>query len=448
MGIIRQVWSRFGGKLAISSISPSPSAGKPRSRSGAIDSYLDGLLQRRNFSSKSFFIESAGLDCRKLSQRSYYVDRYGVRHFEQRSLGGMRGWANAGGGVSQKFLLVAGCIGGFMVYFYYTHLEVVPYTNRKHLVLISPQMEAMLGETTFNNMKKQFQNRILPPYHPAVVRVARIAQNSINSAMEGIHATGKNQLEYTPDVSKKLPSARSRDYVLGPAEDVEQPTFFMKLGEKDLYRENESAVDDVWVEDCRKTAKEKGRKAQTQHVDHFKWEIVVVDANVVNAACLPGGKIIVFTGLLKAFPHDEELATVLGHEVGHAIARHTGEMLTRSIFIGFIELLFLVVVQAPNIVGPASDLLLRLPFSRKMEIEADHIGALVMAAAGYDPRIAPGVYLKLGELQKLPEYVQYISTHPSGRTRAEGLLKSQTLKEATRIYLSKQGGWESSGFLM
>lgn len=82
-----------------------------------------------------------------------------------------------------------------------------------------------------------------------------------------------------------------------------------------------------------------------------------------------------------------------------------------------------------------------------MESEADHIGLLLMAAAGYDPRLAPGFYEKMGALEKTPEYMQYLSTHPSGKTRGELLRKTGTMQEAVQIYEEKRAGRGREGFL-
>jgi predicted Zn-dependent protease len=81
-----------------------------------------------------------------------------------------------------------------------------------------------------------------------------------------------------------------------------------------------------------------------------------------------------------------------------------------------------------------------------MEIEADHIGLLLMAAAGYDPRLAPGFYEKLGQLEKVPEYAQYMSTHPSGKRRGELLRNTATMNEAFQIYQQKMLGHGTEGF--
>jgi predicted Zn-dependent protease len=83
----------------------------------------------------------------------------------------------------------------------------------------------------------------------------------------------------------------------------------------------------------------------------------------------------------------------------------------------------------------------------RMESEADHIGLMLMAAAGYDPTLAPGIYEKMGQLGKEPEFLQYVNTHPSGKSRAEALRNSNTMQEAVRIYSDKIAGQGQHGFL-
>ncbi|KAH7300379.1 hypothetical protein KP509_24G059500 [Ceratopteris richardii] len=198
-------------------------------------------------------------------------------------------------------------------------------------------------------------------------------------------------------------------------------------------------------------SRKKGLKSKSQpsveHLQNTKWEVLVVNKDVVNAFCLPGGKIVVFTGLLRRFSSDNEIATVLGHEIGHVVARHSAERMTRHLFLTLVQLVVLAFVYAPDLVQSMSTLFLELPFSRSQELEADHIGLLLMAAAGYDPRAAPHVYEKLDETAKSSEILQYITTHPSGKKRGERLRRTGTMEEALRIYEGRNQGTVIEGFL-
>nr|AFK49297.1 unknown [Lotus japonicus] len=101
----------------------------------------------------------------------------------------------------------------------------------------------------------------------------------------------------------------------------------------------------------------------------------------------------------------------------------------------------------PDLVNTMSSLLLRLPFSRRMEMEADYIGLLLIASAGYDPRVAPKVYEKLGRVTGDSTLGNYISTHPSGKKRAELLAQAKIMEEALTIYKNVRSGRGVEGFL-
>ncbi|KAJ7535892.1 hypothetical protein O6H91_12G049900 [Diphasiastrum complanatum] len=402
-------------------------------------SMCDGLVQRSTVDTSTII---RGLDKKHaVASKGNLNLMSGVRHFKMR---GPRGWIQGpeGGQTSQRLLIVSILVGGTLAIVYVTHIQTVPYTNRKHFVLISPATERKLGEMSYRELLKEFKGKILPQYHPEVIRVSRIAQRIIESAMMGIRAEDWGQLEHG---GKHISDAT----LWGENEDKtsrKKDTAIEDISHKDLYAEDDT-FDETWVERSRQEGLKQGRKGYTEHLEGMKWEVLVVDAPTVNAVCMPGGKIMVFTGLLKHFRTDEEIATVLAHEVGHALARHSAETLTRSIFLGFFEVLVLLVVNAPSVVSTVSNILLRLPFSRRMETEADHIGLLLMASAGYDPRIAPSVYERLGQLEKVPEYAQYISTHPSGKKRAELLRKSGTMNEALNMYREKVVGRQAQGYL-
>ncbi|KAL2557298.1 Peptidase family M48 family protein [Forsythia ovata] len=101
---------------------------------------------------------------------------------------------------------------------------------------------------------------------------------------------------------------------------------------------------------------------------------------------MPGGKVVVFTGLLNHCRSDSEIATIIAHEVAHAVARHLAEQILKNVWLTYLKLILYQFVM-PDIVNTMSNFLLRLPFSRRirMEMEADYIGLLLLASAGHDP---------------------------------------------------------------
>jgi len=159
---------------------------------------------------------------------------------------------------------------------------------------------------------------------------------------------------------------------------------------------------------------------------NYKWEFFVIDNNKeANAFCLPGGKVFVYTGLFKYIANDAELAAVMGHEIGHALARHGAERMSRGILAqtgG--EVLQTVMVGRGNpqntamvmqAFGIGSQLGIMLPHSRTQEYEADTIGLVLSAKAGYNPNSALSFWEKFSKSGgSQPEY---LSTHPAPANR-------------------------------
>ena len=162
---------------------------------------------------------------------------------------------------------------------------------------------------------------------------------------------------------------------------------------------------------------------------NFVWKVTLLRKKVANAYCLPGGKIVVYTGILPLTRNDAGLATVLGHEVAHATAEHVAERIERE---------HLTAVAAAIIAGGVAitpgqfaritallDLGATLPFSRAQESEADHIGLIYMARAGYDPHQAVAFWKRMLRAGKGKEPPEFLSDHPSDAhrvARVEGWL--------------------------
>ncbi|GIX47650.1 MAG: lipoprotein [Candidatus Tectimicrobiota bacterium] len=169
----------------------------------------------------------------------------------------------------------------------------------------------------------------------------------------------------------------------------------------------------------------------------FAWEFRVIDKDVANAFALPGGKVAVYTGILRYTQTEAGLATVLAHEIAHVLARHGGERLSHSLLaqLGLTALQIGLRGGDPAIIrgiGLAYGLGVELPFSRQQESEADHIGLILMAKAGYDPREALAFWQRMAAAKKGKEPPEFLSTHPSGATRLRQL--QQWLPEALQYY--------------
>ncbi|CAE6235007.1 unnamed protein product [Arabidopsis arenosa] len=364
-------------------------------------------------------------------KRNYYVDRYQVRHFKPRGPG--RWFQNPR---TVFTVVIVGSVA--VITLYVGNLETVPYTKRTHFILLSKPMEKLLGETQFEQIKKTYKGKILPAIHPESIRVRLIAKEVIDALQRGLS---------NERVWSDLGYASTESSLGGGDKGVKEMERAMS-GEDTMtdmkWSKQDQVLDDEWIQQSRK--KDSKAHAASSHLEGISWEVLVVNEPIVNAFCLPAGKIVVFTGLLDIFKSDAEVATVIGHEVGHAVARHVAEGITKNLWFAVLQLVLYQFVM-PDLVNTMSALFLRLPFSRKMEIEADYIGLLLLASAGYDPRVAPKVYEKLGQLGG-NVLADYLSTHPSGKKRSQLLAQANVMEEALMIYREVQSGRRGiEGFL-
>lgn len=173
----------------------------------------------------------------------------------------------------------------------------------------------------------------------------------------------------------------------------------------------------------------------------FDWEFILIESDQVNAFCLPGGKVAVYTGILKVAKNRAGLAAVMGHEVAHAIARHGAERMSQGLLAQAgltLADLTLATTENPNrggimaALGLGAQFGVMLPFSRKHETEADVLGLQYMAKAGYDPTEAALFWKRMQAASKgsVPEFM---STHPSPSTRSE-TLKNHAQEFKTKYY--------------
>lgn len=169
-----------------------------------------------------------------------------------------------------------------------------------------------------------------------------------------------------------------------------------------------------------------------------QWEYKVIDdPNQANAFALPGGKIAVYTGILPITRDEVGLAAVLGHEVAHVTARHSGERMSQQVAaqmgLGVVGSILGASPQTTETLGGVVVSGLLLPFGRRQESEADHIGLVYMAKAGYDPRAARDLWVRMAEASKgRSKTPEFLSTHPSEETRIKQI--EGWLPEALKHY--------------
>jgi predicted Zn-dependent protease len=181
------------------------------------------------------------------------------------------------------------------------------------------------------------------------------------------------------------------------------------------------------------------RIAAVSDAPNLDWRFTVINNDTPNASALPGGQVIVHTGLFDVVETEDELAAILGHEVGHAVAHHGAERMSQQALVetGLQVLAGSTSPELAQLMAGAATLGVVLPFSRDQEAEADHIGLIYMARAGYDPRAAVTVWQKFEAMGN--ETMEFLSTHPAPGNRIAEL--NRLMPEAMAIY--QQGAPQS-----
>jgi predicted Zn-dependent protease len=185
-------------------------------------------------------------------------------------------------------------------------------------------------------------------------------------------------------------------------------------------------------------------KGMESEIRNYKWEFSLIeDDKVVNAWCMPGGKVAVYTGILPITQNDTGLAVVMGHEIAHAIAKHGNERMSQAMLaqlgaVGLSAALSTHPSETSQIFmaayGLGANVGVLLPYGRLQESEADQIGLILMAKAGYDPREAVPFWKRMNEKggSRPPEF---LSTHPAPETRIKDI--EAKIPEAMKYYKGK-----------
>ena len=201
------------------------------------------------------------------------------------------------------------------------------------------------------------------------------------------------------------------------------------------------------------TVKRVGKKVQTAVESYFAqqgmsaelsgyaWEFNLVENEDLNAWCMPGGKVVVYTGILPVTKDEAGLAVVMGHEIAHAVAKHGNERMSQQLVtqMGGVAL-STALEEKPEqtkqlwtaAFGLGSQVGVLLPFSRLQETEADKLGLIFMAMAGYDPHKAVDFWKRMASQQEGAAPPEFLSTHPSDETRIQKL--NELVPEAMKYY--------------
>lgn len=180
---------------------------------------------------------------------------------------------------------------------------------------------------------------------------------------------------------------------------------------------------------------------QSALIKDFEWEFSLVESNEVNAWAMPGGKVVFYTGILPVTKNETGIAVVMGHEIAHVVARHGNERVSQGLLTQYGGAALSVLIKDKpeatqqlwmTAFGLGAQVGVILPYSRTHEKEADRIGMIIMAIAGYDPNQAVEFWQRMSEMNTGTKPPEFLSTHPSDSTRIR-LLK-EVLPEAMTYY--------------
>ncbi|MDA0838792.1 MAG: M48 family metallopeptidase [Planctomycetota bacterium] len=196
-----------------------------------------------------------------------------------------------------------------------------------------------------------------------------------------------------------------------------------------------------------------------QHCQGFNWEVNLFEKpKIVNAYCMPGGKIAFYTGILPICRNEAGVAAVMGHEICHALLRHGSERVTRSMVVNALVIGAAIGLGSSKMqennrkavmaaIGLGSQVGLILPFSRNHESEADRMGLELMAKAGYEPAEAPEIWVRMSKQSGGQAPPEFLSTHPSNQSRIAELTSLQPGAQAHyKVAPNKYGKGEDMRF--
>jgi len=239
--------------------------------------------------------------------------------------------------------------------------------------------------------------------------------------------TGRKQLTIIPDGEMNAMSFQQYDQVLAESQlsqDAEATAAIKRVGAK-----IQGAVEQYFEQN-----------GWSAHLKGYKWEFNLIESEQINAWCMPGGKVAFYTGILPLCQDDAGIAVVMGHEIAHAIAEHGNERMSHGMLVQMGGMALSEAIESKpeetqalymTAFAVGAQYGAMLPYSRKHESEADEMGLIFMAMAGYDPRTAPQFWTRMASLggQKPPEFM---STHPSDETRIREL--NEHMAEALTYY--------------
>jgi len=248
------------------------------------------------------------------------------------------------------------------------------------------------------------------------------------SSCSQVEITGRKQFNLVPDVLMNSMSFQSYGEFISQnklSTNTQQTQMVKRVGGR-----IQKAIEQYCTENCLK-----------DRLKGYEWEFNLVDDPNINAWAMPGGKVVIYTGLLSITQTEAGLAVVMGHEIAHAFARHGSERMTQGLIVemggmALSKALANSPEQTQNLFmrsyGIGTQYGILLPYSRKHESEADHLGLIFMAMAGYNPNEAIGFWERMVAAKKGPAPPELLSTHPADSTRIKNIEK--LMPEAMKYY--------------
>ncbi|MBI1931985.1 MAG: M48 family metallopeptidase [Ignavibacteriales bacterium] len=251
-----------------------------------------------------------------------------------------------------------------------------------------------------------------------ILLILLLAISIFTNSCSTVPVTGRNQLNIIP--SSELMSMSFQQY-----------TDFLKSNKLSSDTKNVALIKNVGAKIQKAVEKYFAEQKMSNQLDGYAWEFNLVESDQVNAWCMPGGKVVFYTAILPICQDESGIATVMGHEIAHAIAEHGGERLSQSLLVELGGLGLQAALQskpqltqqlAMTAFGIGAQVGVLLPFSRLHESEADHMGLIFMAMAGYNPNNAVSFWQRMAA-QGGGAPPEFLSTHPSNETRINDLKK-------------------------
>ena len=255
-----------------------------------------------------------------------------------------------------------------------------------------------------------------------------LAVSIFTNSCSTVPVTGRNQLSLIP--ASELMSMSFQQY-----------DQFLKENKLSTNQQQSEMIKRVGARISRAVEEYFAQKNMSGELSGYQWEFNLVENEQVNAWAMPGGKVVFYTGILPITKTEAGVAVVMGHEVAHAVAEHGGERMSHQVLQQFGGMALSKVLEKESdalqgilltAYGVGSQVGVMLPFSRLHESEADHLGLIFMAMAGYDPNEAVSFWQRMADAKGGQAPPEWLSTHPSDQTRIDDLKKA--LPEALKYY--------------